>query len=151
MWWGGFGPARGRKMLAALGDEAVEIEVDGERVWALAERLPAMAATEPQHTARLLPAFDPWVAAASREGAAVIDPAHRARVYRPQGWLSPVLLVDGRMVGTWKHEAQGQRFMVEIEPFKRLPAHTRDLLESEVERLHAFLGADLDLTVEWMG
>ncbi len=140
LWWGGFGPARGRKMLAALGDEAVEIEVDGERVWALAESLPAMAAAEPRHTARLLPAFDPWVAAASREGAAVIDPAHRARVYRPQGWLSPVLLVDGRMVGTWKHARKGTRLMVEIEPFKPMPAHTRDLLEGEVERLHAFLG-----------
>ena len=151
LWWGGFGPARGRKMLAALGAEVVEIEVDGERVWVLVEDLPAMAATEPQHTARLLPAFDPWVAAASREGAAVIDPEYRARVYRPQGWLSPVLLVDGRMVGTWKQTRMGKRFMVEIEPFKRLPRHTRGLLEAEVERLHAFLGNELDLTVAWEG
>ena len=150
LWWGGFGPARGRKMLVALGDEAVEIELEGDRAWALAEDLPAMMNTEPQHTARLLPAFDPWVAAASREGAAVIDPEYRIRVYRPQGWLSPVLLVDGRMVGTWKQTRKRKSLQVEIEPFKRLPVDTCELLEAEVERLRDFLYADLDLTLEWV-
>jgi Winged helix DNA-binding domain len=47
-------------------------------------------------TARLLPAFDPGVAGASRRAAALLDPQHKARVYRAQGWISSVLLVNGR-------------------------------------------------------
>jgi hypothetical protein len=35
--------------------------------------------------ARLLPAFDPWVIGASRDAAALLDHAHRSRVYRAQG------------------------------------------------------------------
>ena len=34
--------------------------------------------------------------------------AERARL-PAQGWLSPVLLVDGRMAGVWSHERAGDR------------------------------------------
>jgi len=46
---------------------------------------------------RLLPAFDHYVVAAPRDREAVLPEALKSQVYRPQGWLSPVLLVDGRM------------------------------------------------------
>ena len=47
--------------------------------------------------------------------------AERARVYRPQGWLSPVLAVDGRIAGVWSHEPQGRsRLVIEVEPFAKL-------------------------------
>lgn len=49
---------------------------------------------------RLLPAFDPYVVAASCHAASLLPGDLRHRVYRPQGWLSPVLLVNGRMEGT---------------------------------------------------
>jgi hypothetical protein len=41
----------------------------------------------------------------------------KARVYRPQGWLSAVPLVGGRMDGTWCQETKGRRLLVTIEPF----------------------------------
>jgi hypothetical protein len=148
LWWGGFGPARGRRMLAALGDEAVEVDVEGERLWMLAQDVDEMACASAPPTARLLPAFDPWVAAASRDAAALLDPAHRARVYRPQGWLSPVVLVDGRMAGVWKQARKGPHLLVEIEPFKPLPAWAREQIEGEAEHLAQFL--DGDLTQTWV-
>jgi hypothetical protein len=35
---------------------------------------------------------------------AVLPGALKGHVYRPQGWLSPVVLVDGRMEDVWWHE-----------------------------------------------
>jgi hypothetical protein len=35
---------------------------------------------------------------------AVLPGALKGHVYRPQGWLSPVVLVDGRMEDVWRHE-----------------------------------------------
>jgi uncharacterized protein YcaQ len=142
--WSGFGRARGGKLLKALGDgdEAVEVTVGRVRAWVLARDLPELAATEPVDTARLLPAFDPWVVGASRTSPAVLAPRHKTRVFRPQGWFSPVLLVSGRMVGVWKHTRKGRRLLVELEPFGRLPAWARAQLESEAERLAEFLGCD---------
>jgi hypothetical protein len=130
-------------MLAALGDEVAEVDVEGQRAWVLARDVPAIAAAESRNTARLLPAFDPWVVGASRGAAALLEPEHKARVYRPQGWLSSVLLVNGRVVGVWRHAPKGRRLLVQIEPFGTLPRWARAQIEAEAERLAAFLGGEL--------
>jgi uncharacterized protein YcaQ len=144
LWWGGYGPALGRKLLAEL--ETTELEIDGLRVWLLArDRRPLLAAKQPK-LVRLLPAFDPWVLGASRvEG--LLDPAHKPIVYRAQGWISPVVLVDGRISGVWKHTQKGRRLSVEVEPFVRLPKWVRANVEAEAERLAGFLGGELTLSI----
>jgi hypothetical protein len=144
LWWG-VGPAGGRRMLAALGDEAVEVDVGGQGAWLLAEDVRAMKRAKSPDVARLLPAFDPWVVGASRTAPALLEPRHKARVYRPQGWISPVVLVNGRAVGVWKHARKGRRLQVEVEPFGRLPAWARPQLEAEAKRLTAFLDGELEL------
>jgi hypothetical protein len=69
----------------------------------------------------------------------------KARTYRPQGWLSPVLLVDGRMDGIWRQEAKDKRLLVTIEPFVEPPAWARRAAEAEAERLAAWAGGQLEL------
>ena len=104
------------------------------------------ARSKPANVARLLPGFDQWVIGASRSAPALLDPEHKARVYRNQGWISPVLLVNGRMEGVWRHERNGKRLLVEIEPFGRTPKWARAQAEAEAERLAGFLGGELALT-----
>ena len=65
------------------------------------------------------------------------------RVYRSQGWISPVLLVDGRMEGVWRHERKGGRLVVEIEPFTEQPGWVRHGAEQEAERVARCLGGEL--------
>ena len=67
--WTGFGRARAKKMLAALGDDAIELEIEGEPAWALAADVEEIASVDPPDTARLLPAFDPWVVGTAPDGA----------------------------------------------------------------------------------
>lgn len=92
-----------------------------------------------------MPAFDHYVAAAPREQGAVLPRALKGRVYRPQGWLSPVLLVDGRMEGVWRHERNGERLAVRIEPFREQPGWVRRAAEEEAERLARFVGGELEV------
>ncbi len=143
LWWGGYGPRQGARMLVALGEEAVEVDVEGQRAWVLARDEHGMASAKSPNAARLLPAFDPWAIGASRRAAALVEPRYKARICRGQGWVSPVLLVNGRMVGVWRHACKGRRLVVEIEPFGRLPAWARAQLEAEVERLAKFLDCEL--------
>ena len=144
-WWG-VSPAKAGQMLRALGDEAVEVDVDGEQgLWMLSEDAGEARAAKAHNTARLLPGFDQWVVGASRSASALLDPQHKARVYRPQGWISPVLLVNGRMEGVWRHEVKGARLLVEIEPFVTLPAWARKQTAAEAGRLGRFLERDLEL------
>ena len=70
--------------------------------------------------------------------------AHKARIFRPQGWISPVLLVDGHVEGVWRHERKNGRLEVLIERFARQPPRVRAGAAEEAERLAVFLGARLD-------
>ena len=94
----------------------------------------------------MLPAFDHYVVAAPRDREVVLPEALKSRVYRSQGWLSPVLLVDGRMEGVWKHERKRGRLIVEVEPFAEQPGWVRRTTEKEAERLARFLGGKLEFS-----
>ena len=50
----------------------------------------------------LLPAFDPYVMGSLRQLDRIVAGPNKARVSRPQGWISPTLVVDGRIEGTWE-------------------------------------------------
>jgi hypothetical protein len=156
-WWGIPSPAKGRRLLERLGAEVARVEVDGTAAYALADDLPGLARTggrgggagpgaDGPRTVRLLPAFDQYVITATLQAERLMPGPFKDRVYRPQGWLSPVLLVGGRMEGTWRQEAKGRRLLVTIEPFTGPPpAWARRAAEAEAERLAAFTGGELEL------
>jgi uncharacterized protein YcaQ len=147
-WWG-VQPAQGRRMLDALAEEVVEVDVEGTAGRMLRDNAEEAAGTEPARLVRLLPGFDMWTIGAARDAAALLDPAEKKRVYRNQGWISPVLLVNGRMDGVWRHERKGRRLLIAIEPFGKLPKWARTEAEGEAERLADFLGGELELS--WSG
>ncbi len=143
-WFGTSSPAQAGRLIESLGEEVAPIEVEGSHAWMLVEHVPEAETAEPTGVVRLLPAFDQYVVAAPRDREAVLPEALKSRVYRPQGWLSPVLLVDGRMEGVWSHERKGDRLVVEIEPFTEQPGWVRRAAEEEAERLTRLLGGELE-------
>src|SRR4051794_25525051 len=116
-WFGMSSAAQAGRLIAALGDEGVPVRVEGWDAWMLARDADAAAAAQPGGHVALLPAFDQYVVAAPREDSGVLAAEQRPRVYRRQGWLSPVLLVDGRMEGVWKHERSAGTLVVDAEAF----------------------------------
>ena len=145
-WFGMTSPAQAGRLIESLGEEIAPVEIEGSRAWMLAEHVSEIEVAEPSGVVRLLPAFDHYVVAAPRDREAVLPEALKSRVYRPQGWLSPVLLVDGRMEGVWRHERKGGRLVVEIAPFDEQPERVRRATEEEAGRLARFLGGELEFT-----
>ena len=144
-WFGLRSAAQAGRLLAALGDEVVTVSVDGTPHVACGADIADLTAAKPMESVRLLPAFDQYVVTAPRSGEAVVPSAHRARVYRPQAWLSPVVLHDGRMVGTWRHERKRETLHVGIAPFAPLARAVQRAAEQEAERLADFLSGGLAL------
>ena len=145
-WWG-INQGEAQRRLAAIGKLATEVSIEGGRYWMLKKDVARLAATTPVNIVRLLPAFDQWVVCASRRAPTLLDPKYRQRVYRLQGWVSPALLVNGRIVGVWRHEQRRQLVSVEVEPFGQLPRWTRSAIAAEAERLAGFLGGRLKLAI----
>jgi hypothetical protein len=145
-WWSGLSAAGVTRLLTELGGEVAAVDVEGRQSWVLSADVAALTAAAPSKIVNLLPAFDQYVVTAPRDAAAVLDPALKARVYRQAGWLSQVLLVDGRIVGVWTHERTGKRLEVAIEPFEKLPRWVKAGAEREAKRLQEFLGGSLSVT-----
>ncbi len=143
-WFGMTSPAQAGRLIEGLDEEVAPVEVEGSHAWMLAEHVPEAEKSEPSGVVRLLPAFDHYVVAAPRNREAVLPEVLKRRVYRPQGWLSPVVVVDGRMEGVWSHERKGDRLVVEIEPFTEQPEWVRRTAEEEAERLPRLLGGELE-------
>lgn len=144
-WWGGGGITTARQWIAAMGEEVSPVEVDGVQAWMLASEVRQAREHTPQRSVRLIPAFDQYVVCASRHAEHLLIGAPRSRVYRPQGWISPVLLINGFMQGVWRHEIKGSKIEVVIEPFIKIPSWARRSAEAEAERLAAFFGCKLNL------
>jgi hypothetical protein len=133
-WFGMRSAALAGRWIAALGDEVVSVVVDGRPRWALSSTLAALRAAEPGGLVRLLPGFDQWTITAPRDEDAVVTSATRGAVYRPQGWLSPIIARDGVALGTWTRAPGGA---IELEWFGRDRADVAD----ELDRVAAYYGA----------
>ncbi|MBZ5620927.1 MAG: winged helix DNA-binding domain-containing protein [Acidobacteriia bacterium] len=144
-WWTGGGVATARQWIASLGEEVSEVELEGAGAWMLAADAREVRELPPSRSVRLLPGFDQYVIGASYHAEHLLPGDLRSRVYRPQGWISPVLLVNGRMEGTWRHEIKGSRVEVVIEPFVKAPVWVRRAAGQEAERLAGFFGCSLSL------
>ena len=96
---------------------------------------------------RLLPIFDTYLLA-HRDKNHLLSAQHYKRVYRNQGWISPVVLIDGAIAGVWSHKPQNKKLLVNVDPFRKLSKAERLGIEREAERLALFFGSDLKLQFE---
>ncbi len=146
-WWG-VPVAPVKKLFRSLGDEIEAVEVEGDQAWALAATLEAMQSLPATRSVRLLPQFDAYVVGVERDQEAVLSQTHKGRVHRPQGWISAVVLVAGRMEGVWSLDRRRDQSVVTVEMFDLPAARVEDALRAEVKRLGDFLETEVELVFE---
>lgn len=89
---------------ADLASELVEVDLDGKPAFLLAADLPALQAAVPtEGQISVLGLFDPYLLA-HNDTRQYLDERFRPAVYRTAGWISPVILRQGRVIATWTHK-----------------------------------------------
>nr|WP_246422591.1 winged helix DNA-binding domain-containing protein [Nocardiopsis mwathae] len=131
-----------RRWFQEMGGALKQVEVDGEPAFILTEHADELAAMEPDSSVRLLGAFDQYVLGAGTRETRILPARHRAKVSRTAGWISPVVLVGGRIVGVWD-SSDG---VATVRLFEDAPTPATDALEAEVDRVSR-LGSEGDLTL----
>ena len=146
-WWGGPMAAVDRA-LQVLPDSVVEVDVEGMRGLVLESEAGALEMTPIEHPARLLPGFDPFTNELPRRVQSVLVPADHDAVHRTAGWVTPIVVIDGRIGGTWEIE-KGRRGVatVVVRAFFRWRGGARREVAAEVERIAAFLDRPIRLEV----
>jgi hypothetical protein len=69
------------------------------------------------------------------------------RVNAGGGWIHPVVVVDGRVIATWRLGRRRQGFDIAVRPFESLEAGLLPLVEAEGRDVGRFLGAPATLRV----
>jgi Winged helix DNA-binding domain len=139
--WSGIGVRRARRGLDLVAGELRAVPAASGPGWMLARapRRPARAA-RPQ--VALLGHFDPYLMGyADRD--LVLDRRFARRVQAGGGFVQPAVLVDGRVVGTWRRQRSGDCLGVALELFEELPEGTAGELEREAADVARFLGVAL--------
>jgi uncharacterized protein YcaQ len=137
-WWGNW-PGIGKAAWAGLTDELAQVTVEGQRADLLAADLAAIASTAPISGVQLLPGFDPYLMGHSSRDH-LFDARYRWRVSRVAGWISPVVLLDGRVVATWSHQTAKKNLIVSVSPFRKLLPATMKQVKARADEIAAALG-----------
>jgi hypothetical protein len=121
--------------------EMVEVSVEGDRGWVLAEDLEVIRSARFEEEVRLLPFFDHYLLTHHTSRRHLVPDEHKAKIYRTAGWVTPTVLIRGRVAGTWALEKGAVR-VAELRPFS---VRERKGLAREVKLLGEFLGASVRL------
>lgn len=124
-------------------EDVVEVSVEGEARWVLAED-EARLGDGVAETTRLLGPYDLYLQAKDR-GLLVDDPAHAKALWPVLGRPGAVL-VDGEIAGTWRARKSGRKVSLTVDLWSGAPPGE---VEEQAGRLAAFRGlqlASLDFT-----
>jgi DNA glycosylase AlkZ-like len=145
-WWGIASRPAMSKALAAAGADVVEVDVEGQTGWVRADDVRALARRKPPTGVRLLPGFDPFVNELPRKTDAVLPVDREELIRRTAGWVTPAVLVDGRIEGTWQI-GQGAKGNLEVQPFSKLRSGAAKEIKAEADRYAAFLDRPLGVSI----
>jgi hypothetical protein len=138
-WWGSW---RGVANAAwtGLAPRLTTVSVEGVRADMLTEDVPLIKRAKIAGSVRLLPLFDPYLMGYAKRDH-LVDRAFATRVSRTAGWISAVVLVDGRAAGTWTHVLSNQTLRITVDPFRKLPAPVVSGIRERAAELAKSMGA----------
>ena len=139
-WWGQW-PGVGNMAWAALAKELVPVTVEGQPADVLEADLDRITEAPGESPVQLLPTFDPYLMGHNTRDH-LFASEYRARVSRVAGWISAVVLVDGRVVATWTHHPAKKTLSVTVEPFKKLSSSTVKEVRLRAQSIASALGLD---------
>jgi hypothetical protein len=138
--WTGMTLREAREIWARQQADLVSVIVEGWTAKILREDLDALARAKfEQPLIRLLPYFDSFLLG-HKEREHLVDAKHRMKVYRAQGWIAPVVLVDGRVIAVWEHARKGNCLHIKVAKFGPLSRRITASIREEAQDLGRFLG-----------
>ena len=112
-------------------------EVIGDKAyWRSASALPMKRSSPVAH---LLPSFDEYLVSYKDRSAAVeANPGKQQS--QGNNMIGPVIVIDGRVVGSWKRSLEGKSVRITLNYFRRISKAERQLVADAADRYGAFLG-----------
>ena len=119
--WSGITLAEVRRIWDRAAPSIGTVDLDGRPAHILRSDMQSLAgAPRGARRVHLVPAFDTFLLG-HRDREHLAAARHRPRIWSPQGWVAPAVLVDGRVVAVWDHVRERDRLTVQVRAFEPLP------------------------------
>ncbi len=138
--WSGMSLTEAREIWGRERADIAPVNVEGWAAAVLREDLKELMQVKFERPCiRLLPYFDSFLLG-HREREHLVTAEHGPKIYRPQGWISPVVLVDGRAAAVWEHAREGNRLHAKVTKFGSISRPIIAGIRAEAHDLGRFLG-----------
>ncbi|GAB3405304.1 hypothetical protein GCM10027515_18470 [Schumannella luteola] len=137
-WWAGVTLGDARAGIAAVRERLEEHEIGGRILFSR----PGLEAAAP--AVRLLPGFDELLLGYTDRTATLHELPLEAVVPGKNGMFLPTVVVDGRIVATWKRTVGAKRVSIAVTPFARIPVARQPALRRAAREYVAHLGRPVD-------
>jgi len=135
-WWSGLPTGDARRAADIVRGGFAEVRA-GSRIFLATESSLDAVGTDP--VVSLLPAYDELLVSYADRSAAVANAEH-ARIVMRNGFFRPIIVRNGRVIGTWRLRRARDARTVETFPFTKFDAKTGALVDGAARRLRGFLG-----------
>jgi hypothetical protein len=146
-YWAGITLTDARAGFDRVGDNLVEVILEGEPAWLLPAQSAWLDEPAGPPIVRLLPRYDTYLLG-WRDREAVLPAEYADRIHPGGGILHPAVLLDGRIIARWRSKKRASGLAITVEPFEPLNASVRDLLSAEAARIARFLDTGVTLSVD---
>jgi hypothetical protein len=139
--WSGIAPGEARRAWSGIEDRLVEAATDRGPRWTLRHAISPPS----DEVVRLLPAFDEYLLG-WKDRQPIASASRWKTIQRGGGWLHPVVLVDGRAMGTWTSERTTDGLHVDVSPFEPVGPTLRRRIDEEARDVGRFLKTEAGTT-----
>lgn len=144
MWWSGLTTKEAKAGLAAVAAQLGREIIDGQEYY-FAPDLPAAPAEAGD--AFLLPPFDEFLVAYRDRGAALDTQYNALVVPGGNGIFNPIIVIGGRVVGTWKRAFKKDSVEMTFSPFTAFSEAQASAIAAAAARYGRFLGKAAVITI----
>ncbi|MDD1763785.1 MAG: winged helix DNA-binding domain-containing protein, partial [Methanobacteriaceae archaeon] len=138
VWWSGLLVADARAGLEAVKSRLISETINGQTYWRPSST-PLVSDTSP--AVYLLPGFDEFLLSYKDRGASLDTQA--AKNVTLGNRFSPTIIIDGRVVGTWKRVLRKNKVIISSKSFRKFSAIENNALSTAKRRFSKFLGKSL--------
>lgn len=141
VWWSGLPVSESRKALELNKDVLLSETHESETYWFSGSFSHQKPVTD---SVVLLPAFDEYLISYKNRSAA-IEADHHAKAISNNGVFRPIIVVNGRISGLWKHTIKKDKLLIDLNHFRPHNQSEKRLITKAAESFGHFSGMNTEV------
>lgn len=139
-WYGGeFGKTKPKKVFESLRNELEEVSIDNWHGLMHKDYIDEIINMKHKNTIAFLPLFDIYTFGLIRNIDNLLPTEYKHLVFRPQGWISSVVLVNGYIKGVWEYKKKKNEIEIAIRMFEKPSNEIKRHIGAKIKDIGQFL------------